>query len=93
MIGRSDAARRSAVISAGPSSSSHMAMIAARTSRPCGPCNSPSALSAQAAPTTLHPARAAIAVKCRRSLGSASTSSNDRKASSRIAHPPMSAPS
>ena len=39
------------------------------------PCSRPWALSAQAAPTTLHPARAAMAVRWRRSTASASPSS------------------
>ena len=54
-VGRgTGAARRSAP---GPSSSSQLESNAARTSRPCGPCSRPTALSAQAAPTTLQPAR------------------------------------
>src|SRR6059058_3652458 len=63
MTGSSGRCSRNARISAGPCSASQLPKMLARTSRPCGPWRRATATSASAAPTTLHPARAAIAAR------------------------------
>ena len=88
MIGRSGVVAAQCGDQRGAFAGSQVARTAARTSRPCGPCSRPSALSAQAAPTTLQPARAAIAVRCRRSLGVGIDQQQGSHFSSRIAQPP-----
>ncbi len=80
---------RSVAIRAGPRSASQRPMSAARTSRPWRPWRMAIAPSSSDAPTTLQPARAAIAEISRRSSTSVSRSKRQRVGSSRtdMGHP------
>ncbi len=87
MTGSPARLERRAAMLAGPDCSSQLASSAAWTSRPCGPCSRPTAVSMQSAPTVIQPARAATADTSRRSAGSASTRSRDFVSCSRIGLP------